>query len=76
LSLDNTQITDEGLRHLIVLKNLASLSLNNAQVTDEGLRHLIGLKDLAHLKLKNTQVTDEGKMALKKALPSCRFTFD
>ena len=36
LYLDNTQITDAGLPHLIGLKDLYWLSLSNAKVTDTG----------------------------------------
>ena len=44
LSLDNTQVKNDGLAHLAGLKALRRLSLVNTAVTDAGLSHLAGLK--------------------------------
>ena len=38
--LENTQIGDEGLRHLGGLTKLKMLWLSNTQVTDEGVKEL------------------------------------
>lgn len=40
LNLCNTQISDDGLKHLSGLKNCESLWLRYAQVTEEGVKEL------------------------------------
>jgi outer membrane lipoprotein-sorting protein len=70
LYLQDTRITDDGLKHLNVLKKLESLNLAETSITDEGLRHLMGISSLKHLNLMNTKVTAEGVAMLKKALPN------
>ena len=58
--LNETSISDEGLRHLTVLKNLAWLYLYDTQISDEGMKHISGLSNLEILYLGNTRVSDEG----------------
>jgi hypothetical protein len=58
-------VTDAGLPHLRVLKDLKTLSLGSSQVTDAGLPHLRDLKDLRKLSLYGTQVTDAGLARLR-----------
>ena len=58
--LNNTQVTDAGLKELAALKNLASLYLDNTKVTDAGMKELAVLKNLTTLSLDRTQVTDAG----------------
>lgn len=60
LSLNNTQVSDAGLKHLKRLTNLKILWLDNTQITDSGLEHLKGLTNLEYLTLRNTQVSDAG----------------
>ncbi len=71
LFLDDTQITDAGLKHLKGLSALRRLQLDGTQVRDAGLEHLKGLARLQHLTLHKTQVTDAGVQKLQQALPHC-----
>ena len=66
LSLLDTNITDDGLRHLKNLKKLRWLSLNGCRnVTDKGLVHLKGLTNLEDLNLEMTKTTSKGMAHLK-----------
>jgi hypothetical protein len=65
VSVSGTTVTDAGLEHLKVLKQLETLGLENTQVTDAGLEHLGGLTQLNSLVLSGTKVTDAGLEHLK-----------
>ena len=75
LYLNDTKVTDAGLKHLSELKALKELGLSSTKVTDAGLKHLVGLKALESLDLRDTKVTDAGLLhladlnALKKTQP-------
>ena len=59
--LNNTRVTDNGLKELAGLNNLTELFLDfNTQVTDGGLKELAGMKNLQKLSLFSTKVTDVG----------------
>jgi hypothetical protein len=60
LSLDGSQVTDNGLQHLKGLTRLEYLSLRSTWVTDVGLRHVEGLTRLGFLDLGETRITDAG----------------
>jgi len=53
-------ITSDGLRHLLGLKNVNALVLSYAPVTDDGLRRLAAFPYLQGLELSGTKVTDAG----------------
>ena len=67
----DTQITDEGLRHLSALTEVELLVLQGSHISDEGLKHLEGLTNLRKLWLVCPQVTPEGVKKLQTALPKC-----
>ena len=69
--LEDTQITDEGLKGLAKLQNIEKLFLWNTQITDEGLKEVAKLQKLTGLALEGTKVTKAGVAELKKALPNC-----
>ena len=69
LHLENTQITDGGLKHLKNLRYLEYVNLYQTQVGDEGIQQLSDLKNLKTLYVWQTQVTAEGAAKLKKLLP-------
>ena len=71
----DTQITDEGLRHLAALTEVELLVLQGSRISDEGLKHLEGLKSLRRLWLVCPQVTAEGVERLQKALPDCAIVY-
>jgi hypothetical protein len=79
LYLENTSITDAGLRHLAGLPHLQNLAIGTMdprgatpgtkpplnKVTDAGLVHLKGLTSLSSLYLGSLPITDEGLEAVK-----------
>lgn len=64
LWLDDTQVSDAGLRHLEDCSMLRGVVLENTQITDVGLVHLTGLPELEYLGLKGCAITDEGVATL------------
>jgi hypothetical protein len=60
LNLDNTEVTDEGMKDVAQAANLVSLSLTNTQVSDAGLAHLRPLTNLDDLRLDKLPITDAG----------------
>src|SRR5207253_160541 len=64
VDLDNTKVTDAGLKVLKELKSLQFLDLGD-KVTDAGLKELRELKNLQTLYLNGTKVTDTGLKELK-----------
>lgn len=57
---EDSQIFDEGMKHVGELKNLEKLNLWRVALTDEGVAHLAGLTNLKWLNLDNTQLSDAG----------------
>jgi hypothetical protein len=70
LGLGETDITDDGIRHLRGLVNLERLGLQRTHITSKGLEHLKGLNNLKDIWLHGSRVTDTG--SLQDALPNCR----
>jgi internalin A len=66
LNLQNTKLTDEGLKVIASFKSLRHLDLGGTAVTDEGLKSLEGLSLLEKLQLYDTQITDKGLASLGK----------
>lgn len=60
LTLDRTAVSDEGIRFLAPMGNLASLSLKGTRITDSSLRSLQVTKSLGGLGLDKTRITDDG----------------
>jgi hypothetical protein len=65
LNVDDTQVTDAGLRHLKGLNQLVILDLGGTRVTDAGMKSLRALSRLECLWLDRTRVTDAGLQNLK-----------
>ena len=65
LGFEKTHVTDEDLKDLTRLTNLAWLDLTGTDVTDEGLAELKNFKNLAWLYLGDTKITDVGLTELK-----------
>ena len=68
-NLDNTTITDAGLKEIGKIKSLVELDLYQTKITDEGLKHLAPLTNLRELFVEETKVTSQGASDLKKLLP-------
>jgi len=60
LSLAETKVGDEGLRHLLALTDLQELHLDHSAITDAGLALLASLPKLRILDLKGTRISDAG----------------
>jgi Leucine-rich repeat (LRR) protein len=72
--LSDTNVTDDGLKHLQGLTQLRTLDLSATNVTDAGLKHLQGLTELQILDLNGTKATGDGVKRLQRALPNCRIS--
>lgn len=79
---DNSNLTDDGLRHVAKLRGLERLSLIGTGVTDKGIRHLRKLP-LTYIALSETGVGDDalayvGEMSPMKQLQirNCRRVTD
>ncbi|MEM9942160.1 MAG: hypothetical protein AAF939_11285 [Planctomycetota bacterium] len=69
LHLEKTKIGDEGLKHLLNMKQLEYLNLYDTQVTDQGIQQLEKLPSLKKLYVWKSKVTPVGMDQLKKAKP-------
>ncbi len=75
LEVENNQISDLGVPHIVTCSNLRELSLaNNVGVTDRSLQRLSRLKNLVRLNLNGTNVSPAGAQKLKAELPDCVIT--
>ncbi len=72
LHLEDTTVTDEGLKYLSGLDKLAELYLCGTRVSDAGLVHLSGLPNLQRLDLARTDITDAGCVYLNN-LPKLKY---
>ncbi|WP_343328594.1 c-type cytochrome domain-containing protein [Polaribacter staleyi] len=57
LYLEDNQITDIHLKHLVPFKNLQKLKLNNNPITDNGISKIVSLKNIESINLYNTNIT-------------------
>jgi internalin A len=64
VDLEGRQLTDAGLKKLVVFKQLRSLNIADTKVTDIGLKELATLKQLKKLALGGPGVTDAGMKEL------------
>ncbi|MEO8127255.1 MAG: amidohydrolase family protein [Bryobacteraceae bacterium] len=66
LDLNDTPMTDDGMKALAGMKHLQRLSVRDTFVGDEGLKQIAGLTELVALDLSGTKVTDAGLSQLKR----------
>ena len=57
VSLNGTNINDQGLKHLSACPTLSNINLSFTPISDKGIAHLVKLKHLKYLRLKETEVT-------------------
>jgi len=62
-----SSVSDEGLKVLKGLKNLANLDLDGTRITPEGIKELKALKELHYIHLANDQITDKMLKGLHEA---------
>lgn len=71
LCLQETDITNDGLKHLAPLKQLQYLRLkDNQQLTNDCIPHLLAIEKLKELQIHETSITQEGldQLAQKQTL--------
>jgi len=66
LTLDDTKVTSEGLRHLKQLRNLEELWLYGTRIDDHGVAHLAKLHKLHTLQISGTAITDASIPVLRQ----------
>jgi len=60
LSLENAQVTDEGIKNIANLKDLVCLDLDFTKVSDESMKIIGGISSLVELWIEDTVITDKG----------------
>ena len=74
LNLQESKVTDDGLRHVASLANLERLDLYKSAVNGSGLMALTSLKSLKSVYLWRGQLSRDGREVVKEvaeALPNC-----
>jgi Leucine-rich repeat (LRR) protein len=66
VNLEDTKITDTGLKEVAKLVKFTELDLDRTNITDVGLKEIVGMKNLVDLDLFGTQITDAGLKELAK----------
>ena len=67
LELQNTGVTNDGLREVAKLQNLKFLDLGKAKITNEGIKALVKLPKLSNLSLRGCKrISDPALMELVK----------
>ena len=69
LVLNDTQITDQGLKAIADVNCMHLLRVASTKVTDSGIGHLKNLAELTGLDVSNTAVTQAAISDLNKSLP-------
>lgn len=64
VSLNGTNINDEGLKYLSTCNSINNLNLTFTSISDKGIAHLINLSNLGYLRLKETNITTKGLLNL------------
>ncbi len=69
MRLDQTHVTDAGLKYLKKMTSVRRLFLRKTCITDGGLEHIKALSKLETLDVSETSVTDKGVQDLERSLP-------
>jgi hypothetical protein len=75
LSLEQSKVTDAGMKRLETLYNLAGLRLKGTAITDLSIDSIGRLQNLREVNLENTNVTKNGIEKLRKQLPDCKIAY-
>lgn len=76
LDLSFTDITDDGLRHLLDLKELEALYVNGTSVSDNGVRTLRALPRLRSIEARKTAVTSDIQGVAGEKYPPLHIYYD
>lgn len=71
LEMYGTQVTDDGVAHLVQMPNLYLLGLEKTPLTDGAVKHLKQMQQLRVLRIWQTNITPEAMNELRQALPNC-----
>lgn len=63
---ESTHVSDDGLKHLAGLQQLATLSIEHVPISGDGLSYLTNLPNLTGISLVGTKVTDDALRHLSK----------
>jgi hypothetical protein len=66
LSVENTEVTDDGLKFIANLRGLDALDVSGTRVTDDGLRHLVDMPALNLINAARTAVTKQGLVGFRR----------
>ncbi|WP_051059312.1 hypothetical protein [Leptospira sp. P2653] len=67
LNFQDSKISDEGIRYLLLFPNLENLDLSNTSISDTGLVELLKFSKLSSLNLSSTKITCSGIRVLSKS---------
>ena len=70
LSLEDCEVSDDGIKNLLRLTKLRNLNLHNTQVTDKAIQVLAKMK-LNSLNVQGTLISSKGISVLESRQPSC-----
>lgn len=76
IGLEETKVTDEGMKYLCGLSILDNIDLANTAISDVGLEVLSSIKTLECLCVEGTKVTESGVKKFEAAVPDCYVTWD
>lgn len=65
LKLDDTNITDEGVKMISSMTQLKYLNLSNTKITDEGMEYISKLTNLKELVIAGNDISDKGVERIK-----------
>lgn len=74
IDLNEKNVTDGELEHIVGLKNVQYLGLHSARITNQGLDKIAGMTSLQELELSYTRINDEGLKKLE-SLPRLKKLF-
>ena len=60
LNLDNTKVTDEGVKSVSGMEDLTWLHLGKTAITDASVDPLLRLKNLRYLSVRQSKMTSDG----------------
>lgn len=72
LAMEQTRITNDGLRRLSPLQNLEALDLDETGIDDDSVEHLAELTSLQRLFIRRTAISKLGIKKLRNAMPTLK----